>query len=240
MGYKPTFEHSWRIVARHSPIWVARVFGSLWPSGKAYSVPRLSDPHVSSFEAESQCQEHTSRFSSGPVITAGMASALTQLPGELLLEVLKRLQLSSLYMLRQTCRRFRYLAEDHTLEDFRLEFLRSEVLSLHSSNPLRKAYAGKPRRLATKSIVCKDIAHLPLNLDDHTKRAMTSSCLSEIRSPLGLIPTYVTATKAIVLLHLDHRRRIDMDSIRQRLATQLKDSKQLFQAPFISNPAASG
>jgi hypothetical protein len=70
---------------------------------------------------------------------------------------------------------------------------------------------------------------LPLNLDDHTKRAMTSSCLSEIRSPLGLIPTYVTATKAIVLLHLDHRRRIDMDSIRQRLATQLKDSKQLFK-----------
>lgn len=299
-------ERSWRIVA-HSPSWVARVFDSFWPSGKAYNVPSLSGPHVSSLEAEGQRQAHTSRSPSGPVITAGTASALTQLPDELLLEVLKRLQLSSLYMLRQTCRRLRYLAEDHTLEDFRLEFLRPEGESFcmtqvgfhqrleirgvllrkslcdtctHLADTgelvrrMRSLYAplfchgcrvdhpalffppgeernrkclghlgrfslcnhrtlsgkhmlGTPENLLPKRIVCKDVAHLPLNLEDDTKRAMALGCLPKIRSPPGIAPTYVSVTKAIALLHLDHRWRIDMGSIRQRLAAQLKDSKQL-------------
>ena len=300
-------ERSWRIVAHHWPNWVARLSDTLRPPEKTYDVPRLSGPHASSFEAESQHREHTSRFSSGPVISARMTSALTQLPEELLMEVLNRLPLSSLYMLRQTCWYLRYLAEDHALEDFSLEFLRSEgesfcmtqvgfhqrleirdvllrtslcdsCIHLADSGKLvrrmRSLYAplfchgcrvghpalffppgkehnrkclgllgqfslcthrtlsgkhvlGNPENLLPKSIVCKDIAHLPLNFDDRTRRAMTSSCHPEIRSLSGLIPTHVIATKAVVLLHLDHRRRIDMDSIRQRLANQLKDSKQL-------------
>lgn len=90
-----------------------------------------------------------------------------------------------------------------------------------------KHVLGKPGNLVPKSIVCKDIAHMPLNLEYPTQRGMASICLPKAHSPLSSVSSYLNATKVIVLLHLDHRWRIDMDSIRQRLATQLKDSNQL-------------
>ncbi|RSL99568.1 hypothetical protein CEP52_009628, partial [Fusarium oligoseptatum] len=304
MPYNSTSERPWRIVVHHSPSWVTRFLGSLRPSEKGYNVPRLSGPRMPSFEAEGQCQEHTSRFSSGPVISARMTSALILLPDELLLEILKHLQLSSLYMLHQTCRRLRYLSEDHTLKDFRLEFLRSEgesfcmtqagyhqrleirdvllrrslcdtcthladtgelvrrMRSLYAPLfcygcridhpalffPPRKernrkclgllgqfsvcahhALSGKHVRqnaetLLPRKIICKHLAHSPLHFDGRSELFLRSTCHPEIFSPLGRSPV---VTKAIVLLHLDHRWRIDMDGLRQSLAAQLKESKQL-------------
>ncbi|KAM5377544.1 hypothetical protein ACJZ2D_004913 [Fusarium nematophilum] len=76
-----------------------------------------------------------------------------------------------------------------------------------------------------KEIICKNIAHLPRKFEDSK-----GGCVSTYYYPK--IFTYsrgqtIFLTRTIILVHLDHRWHISMDSIRQRLSVDFKHSKQL-------------
>ncbi|SPJ79114.1 uncharacterized protein FTOL_07505 [Fusarium torulosum] len=74
-------------------------------------------------EADDQQRESHSRRLPN---SSGSVAPLLQLPDEVLLSVMLFMPHSSLYMLRQTCRAFCNLVDDHIFEDFQSEILQNQ------------------------------------------------------------------------------------------------------------------